>query len=255
MFGFRVRFLERGAGVSVLHPQPLTVGLRGVQRVADEDLAVDDGRPCRTIVVNMPFADCAQIRIRGRVERDPPVFADHRRRKMNVVVAPLAQAVMYRHPPHGCQSFLGETHLAHEVTCDVTPQFVGDRRLTVDKLRRASTGRRIGRVHRGFERQRTVPHVSVLPDLFPVVVPHDDPAPFTVDPFSGGPFKYRIEPDGSVRVWSVFNDRQDDDGKTGPATAVEYGRMGWTLDGGMVSDGTTTDGVVLLPPPARKSDQ
>ena len=75
--------------------------------------------------------------------------------------------------------------------------------------------------------------------------------PFTTDPFSGKPFGYSLESDGSVRVWGVWDDGIDDGGKIGPVSSTFSGTFGWTLDQGVVNDGNTTDAIVQLPPPKK----
>ena len=68
----------------------------------------------------------------------------------------------------------------------------------------------------------------------------DDPAPFTVDPMSGEPFRYRVEPDGRVRLWSVWRNQTDEGGKA---------EKGWSLESGI--RGKENDAVIELPPPGK----
>ena len=49
-------------------------------------------------------------------------------------------------------------------------------------------------------------------DLAEVVPAYLDKLP--ADPFSGKPYRYRLEQDGGFTLWSIGDDLKDDDGRT-----------------------------------------
>jgi hypothetical protein len=78
------------------------------------------------------------------------------------------------------------------------------------------------------------------PDAISALARPGDPEDFLIDPMCGEPFRYRIEPDGGVRLWSVWYNQKDDGGEP---------KNGWTLAGGM--EGKDNDAVVALPAPKK----